>query len=124
MNIAEAKNSNSIVFKMSVPIFIELLLQMLVGNVDQIMIGHFNENSVGAIGNANLIMNLVIIVLSVMSVSTTILISRYLGSKNTGKISEVFNTSIVMLGVVSILITAAIFLFATPAVSNAPRITL
>ena len=114
MNIAEAKNSNSIVFKMSVPIFIELLLQMLVGNVDQIMIGHFNENSVGAIGNANLIMDLVIIVLSVMSVSTTILISRYLGSKNTGKISEVFNTSIVMLGVVSILITAAIFLFATP----------
>ncbi len=76
-----SKNSNSLVFKMSVPIFIELLLQMLVGNIDQIMIGHFNEIYVGAIGNANLIINLIIIVLSVMSVSTTVLISRYLGSK-------------------------------------------
>ena len=72
MNINDAKNSNSIVFKMSVPIFIELLLQMLVGNIDQIMIGHFNEASVGAIGNANLIINLIIIVLSVMSVSSTV----------------------------------------------------
>ena len=114
MNISEAKNSNSIIFKMSVPIFIELLLQMLVGNIDQIMIGHFNEIYVGSIGNANLIMNLVIIVLSVMSVSTTVLISRYLGSKNFGKISEVFNTSIVMLFVISTLITVSIFAFAAP----------
>ncbi len=114
MNIQEAKNSNSIVFKMSVPIFVELLLQMLVGNIDQIMIGHFNEIYVGAIGNANLIMNLVIIVLSVMSVSTTVLISRYLGAKNEGKISEVFNTSIVMLSFVSVLITVAIFALAMP----------
>lgn len=112
MNITEAKNSNSLIFKMSVPIFIELLLQMFVGNIDQIMIGHFNEIYVGAIGNANIIINLVIIVLSVMSVSTTVLISRYLGSKNSGKISEVFNASIVMLAFISILITITIFAFA------------
>ncbi len=114
MNLSEAKKSNSIIFKMSVPIFIELLLQMLVGNIDQIMIGHFNEIYVGAVGNANLIINLIIIVLSVMSVSTTVLISRYLGSKNFGKISEVFNTSIVMLFIVSTIITVAIFTLATP----------
>ena len=114
MNISEAKNSNSLVFKMSVPIFIELLLQMLVGNIDQIMIGHFNEIYVGAIGNANLIINLIIIVLSVMSVSTTVLISRYLGSKNIGKIAEVFNASIIALSFISILITIAIFVLAGP----------
>ena len=114
MNINDAKNSNSIVFKMSVPIFIELLLQMLVGNIDQIMIGHFNEASVGAIGNANLIINLIIIVLSVMSVSSTVLISRYMGAKNTEKISEVFNASIIMLVFTSIIITVLILLFSGP----------
>ncbi len=114
MNISEAKNSNSLVFKMYVPLFTEQLLQMLVGNIDQIMIGHFNEIYVGAIGNANLIINLIIIVLSVMSVSTTVLISRYLGSKNIGKIAEVFNASIIALSFISILITIAIFVLAGP----------
>ena len=37
------------VFKMSVPIFIELLLQLLVGNVDQIMISRYSQASVAAI---------------------------------------------------------------------------
>ena len=69
---------------------------------------------VGAIGNANLIINLIIIVLSVMSVSTTVLISRYLGSKNIGKIAEVFNASIIALSFISILITIAIFVLAGP----------
>lgn len=114
MDISEAKNSNSLVFKMSIPIFVELLLQMLVGNIDQIMIGHFNEIFAGAIGNANLIINLVIIVLSVMSVSTTVLISKYLGAKNVGKISEIFNTSVVALFFISAVITFMIFILAVP----------
>ena len=105
------KTSNSYVFKMSVPIFIELLLQMLVGNVDQILISHYSQNSVAAIGNANQILNIVIIVLSVMSVSTTVLISRYLGANDRQKISEVCNTAMYMLGIVSIIITAVLFLF-------------
>ena len=105
------KTSNSYVFKMSVPIFIELLLQMLVGNVDQILISHYSQNSVAAIGNANQILNIVIIVLSVMSVSTTVLISRYLGANDRQKISEVCNTAMYMLAIVSIIITALLFLF-------------
>lgn len=111
MSAAETKNSKSLVFKMSLPIFIELLLQMLVGNVDQIMISHYSQNSVGAIGNANQILNIVIIVLSVMSVSATVLISRYLGARNPQKISEVFNTALFFLSIISIGITGLIFLF-------------
>lgn len=111
MDIAKQKNSNSIIFKMSVPIFLELLLQLLVGNIDQIMISRYSLDSVGSIGNANQILNIVIIVLSVMSVAVTVLVSRYLGSGNKDKISEVVNTSIYLMTVVSVLITAAIFIF-------------
>ena len=49
---------------MSVPIFIELFLQLLVGNVDQIMISHHSQNAVAAIGNANQIMGILIIFLN------------------------------------------------------------
>ena len=113
MDIEKQKDSHSLDFKMSVPIFIELLLQMLVGNVDQIMISHYSQNSVGAIGNANQILNIIIIVLSVMSLATTILISRYLGAKNKEKISEVLNTSLFLLTIAGIVITFVLFSFNT-----------
>ena len=47
------------------PIFVELLLQMLVGNADQIMVGWVDPNGVGAIGNANQVTNLLLLVFSI-----------------------------------------------------------
>ena len=38
---------------MTWPIFIELLLQLLVGNVDQVMLSQYNTTAVAAVGNAN-----------------------------------------------------------------------
>ena len=52
---------------MSLPIFVELLLQLLVGNIDQFMISKYSQEAVAAIGNGNQIMNIVIVVLNVMS---------------------------------------------------------
>ena len=49
------------VFKMTWPIFIEILLQMMVGNVDQFMLSHYSQHSVAAVGNANQIINIVIL---------------------------------------------------------------
>ena len=54
------------VFKMTWPIFIEILLQMMVGNVDQFMLSHYSQHSVAAVGNANQIINIVILALSVI----------------------------------------------------------
>lgn len=39
----EKMTKNSYLFKMSVPIFIELLLQLLVGNIDQIMVSRYSQ---------------------------------------------------------------------------------
>ncbi len=97
--------SQKAVFKMSVPIFIELLLQLLVGNVDQIMISRYSQASVAAIGNGNQIMNIVIIVLNVTSVASTILISQYLGAQNRRKIAETCNVSLLMIAVFSVFAT-------------------
>ena len=45
-------------FKMTWPIFVETLLQMLVGYVDQFMISRYNEDMVGAMTNANQLINI------------------------------------------------------------------
>ena len=64
----EKINQKGYLQKMIWPIFIELILQMLVGNIDQIMVGKYSANSVGAIANANQIMNLLIIIFSVICI--------------------------------------------------------
>lgn len=103
--------SSKDVFKMSIPIFIELLLQLLVGNVDQFMLSHYSQNAVAAIGNGNQIMNVVIIVLNVMSVATTVLISQYLGANDKRKINEVCNVSLVVIGIASFITTLLVTIF-------------
>ena len=82
---------------MSVPIFIELFLQLLVGNVDQIMISHHSQNAVAAIGNANQIMGILIIFLNVMGSGTTVVLARFLGADNKKKIAETCVSSVFML---------------------------
>ena len=93
------------IFRMSVPVFIELLLQMLVGNVDQMMVSRHSQVSVAAIGNANQIMNIIIIVLNVMCAAAGILISQYLGAKDEQKIEETVNVSFFVTFVFSAVLT-------------------
>lgn len=73
------------VFRLSLPIFAELLLQLLVGNMDQFMISHFGSAAVASIGNGNQVMNVVIIVLETMSAATTILLTQHIGAGRTGR---------------------------------------
>ena len=67
-------------FKLTWPIFVELFLQMLVGNTDQMMVGQVSQTGVGAIGNANQIINVLLISFSIISLATTILVSQNMGA--------------------------------------------
>lgn len=77
--------------KMTWPIFIELMLQLLVGNMDQIMLSYYNDTAVASVGNANQIINLVIITFSTITLASTILISRYLGGKREDLVKKVYS---------------------------------
>ena len=85
------------VFKMTWPIFIEILLQMMVGNVDQFMLSHYSQHSVAAVGNANQIINIVILALSVISMAATILIAQHRGAGNREKVAEVCTVALLAL---------------------------
>jgi putative MATE family efflux protein len=96
---------------MSWPIFVEIFLQMLVGNVDQFMISQYSQPSVAAVGNGNQIMNIIIILLTVMSTATTILIAQYLGAKNQEKISEVCTVSLLFNGLFGLVSSVVLITF-------------
>lgn len=102
-------NTNRNLFFMSLPIFVELLLQLLVGNIDQIMVSRVSQQSVASIVNANQIMNLVIIVLSMAATATTVILSQYLGAEDKDNSSRTCMVSLLMIGVVGILSTVLVF---------------
>lgn len=97
-------------FKMSLPIFIELLLQLLVGNIDQVMMSRHSQNAVAAIVNANQVMNLVIILLNMVSMAATVILSRYLGAKDDKNASRTCMLSFCLISVISTVITAVVLL--------------
>ena len=103
-------NQKGLLFKLTWPIFIELVLQMLVGNVDQMMMSQYSENAVAAIGNVNTIMNFVTITFSIVTMAITIMVTQYLGSKNKEKVSEIYTVGIFINLIFSVLISAALFL--------------
>lgn len=102
-------NTNRNLFFMSLPIFVELLLQLLVGNIDQMMVSRVSKQSVASIVNANQIMNLVIIVLSMASTAATVILSQYLGAEDKANSSRTCMVSILMITVVSLLSTLLVF---------------
>ena len=99
---------------MSIPIFIELFLQLLVGNVDQIMISHYSENAVAAIGNGNQIMSILIMFLNVMGSGTTIVLARYLGANNKKKVAETSTVALAMLTVLGFIASFILVVFHMP----------
>lgn len=98
----EEMNKNKKLVLMSLPIFVELMLQLLVGNIDQIMVSRVSQNSVASIVNANQVMNLVIIVLSMSAAATTIILSQYLGANDKKSASEISMASIAMITIAGI----------------------
>ena len=47
------KFKTNLLFSLTWPIFVELILQMLMGNIDQMMISRYSASAVAAVGNAN-----------------------------------------------------------------------
>lgn len=84
------------IWTLSWPIFIEVFLQLLVGNIDQLMMSHYSPQAVAAVANANQILNIFIMLIVVMSTAITILIAQYLGARNQSKLSEVCTVSLVL----------------------------
>ena len=102
---------NSNLFKMSIPIFIELLLQLLVGNIDQIMVSHHSQASVAAIVNGNQIINIIIITMNMLCMATTVVLTQCLGAEDEYKSNQLCVLSMLVIGTVSMISTGiALFL--------------
>ncbi len=98
--------------KLSWPIFIELILQLLVGNMDQIQLSHFNETAVAAVGNANTIITVVLLTFNVISLAAMILVSQYRGANDLASTNQIYTLSLLVNGLLSLFLAVVLLVFA------------
>ena len=104
-----------LLLRLTLPIFLELVLQLLVGNVDKIMVG--NDYSATAINQANTILDMLAVSLSVLSAASLILISQYKGAHNKEKEQQVYVLSFYFNLTVSLSIGVLLAVLARPVLS-------
>ncbi len=104
------KTSAVDVFTLSLPLFIELFMQIMIGNVNQFMLASTGDQAVAAVGNALQILNIVTIALSAMGTASTVLVTRVLGKGGSKKsVSEIATIALGMNVVLAIVLTVVLF---------------
>lgn len=94
MKITNPEEKN-LIFKLTIPLFFEFLLYILVNNVDQFMLSSYSQEAVAAIGNAGQICWVLTLFFGVCSMASIVLISQCKGAdsvKNDTVIPETSNT--------------------------------
>lgn len=81
---------------LTIPIFLELLLVTIVGNIDTIMLGKFSDQAVGAVGGVSEILTIQTTIFGFINMATTILCSQFYGARNEKKIKELIAVSLVL----------------------------
>ena len=100
------------VFKLSIPLFVELFMQIMVGNVNQVMLSPFGTDPAAAVGNALQILNIVTIALSAMGTASTVLITRLVGRRDAARaVSEIATTSLAVNVLLAGVLTAVLAAF-------------
>ncbi len=99
------------------PMFLELFLNTMVNNVDTLMLSHYDEYAVGAVGNANTIMFMMNILFNVIATATSVVVAQYLGAKRFDKMNMIYTLSVIVNFVIGVFFSVA-FCAANPLIMN------
>jgi len=96
------------------PMFLETFLNILVHNVDTLMLSHYSENAVGAVGNANQLMSLIILMFGIISTATSVVVAQYLGAKQYDKMNMIYTLVLVVNFVFGLALSVLVVLLKVP----------
>lgn len=96
------------------PMFWEMLLNIFINNVDTLMLSHHSELAVGAVGNANQVMFLLILMFNIIATATSVIVAQYLGAKRYSEMNAIYTLSMIVNFVFGIVLSAAFVIFKDP----------
>ncbi len=96
------------------PMFVEMLLNIFINNIDTMMLGRYSENAVGAVGNANQVMSLIILMFSIIATATSVVVSQYLGADQKDKMNQIYSLVVIVNTVFGIVLSSLLVLLKRP----------
>ena len=97
------------------PILGALLLQTMYGAVDILVVGWFGTDvGISAVSTGSSFINMIVFILNGLAMGVTVLIARYLGEKNEGKIGAVLGGAAVVFAILSAALFVLLVCFARP----------
>ena len=86
-------------FRLSVPIFVEAIMNTIIGSVDTIMLSSYSDDAVAAVSIANQILFLIQVLACIVTTGTSILCAQYIGAKKTEEEQNDLITASILLNV-------------------------
>lgn len=111
VNNSRVNIGNFSLFRLAWPIFLQMLLAMSLGYADTIMMSHYSDITVGALGNANQVMGFLTLAFSIISSATGVVVAQYLGAKKEDQMDTIYTVSVIFNLVLSILICFIVTVF-------------
>jgi len=102
-------NEKTSMFLLAGPLFAELLLNILLSNVDTVMLSNYSQNAVGAVGNANQMMMMFVILFNVIAGATGVVVAQYLGAKKTENMNQIYSLAVIFNLVLGVLMSCVVF---------------
>jgi putative MATE family efflux protein len=96
----------------TIPVFIEIALVMLLGAVDTVMLSRYSDNSVAAVGLDNQLISLVFLVYQFFSMGAAILCAQYIGAGLHKRLVQVVGMALMVNLLLGLTVSALLFFFA------------
>ena len=91
--------------KLTGPIFLETFLILLLGVVDTLMLSHYSDNAVAAVGVVNQLLNMVFLLFNVTAVGTSVMCALYFGARDSKSFTQVIGVSLLFNALIGLLIS-------------------
>ncbi|CAH0344439.1 putative FMN/FAD exporter YeeO [Bacillus sp. CECT 9360] len=101
-------------FALTWPIFIEISLHMLMGNADTLMLSQYSDQSVAAVGVANQILSLIIVMFGFVAIGSSVLVAQSLGANREDEASAVSVVSLAANLIFGLLLSVILVIFSKP----------
>ncbi len=98
--------------RLTVPIFMEVALVMLVGFVDTLMLSRYSDNAVAAVGLDNQIIMLVFLVYQFVSSGAGIVCAQYHGAGLRKRLVQVVGIALIINALAGLVVSAALYFYA------------
>lgn len=109
-NVSVKKN----LLKLTMPIFIDIALVMLLGAVDTVMLSRYSDDAVAAVGLDNQLISFVFLIYQFVSMGAAILCAQYYGAGYRTRFMQIVGIAVMVNTLIGMTVSCCLWLWAEP----------